>query len=438
MITSVRVQNFKSWRDSGEITLKSLTGIFGTNSSGKSSLHQMLLLLKQTKNYSDRRIPLRTEWENDAYINLGTVRELVHADADSLTLSVAWKSERLVEVAGGKQSDLQLDTTISVADGRPTVTEFQYSAHNFLARMWREGKQYKLHVTQNGKQPARPQVRPVTFIGTPEKCYRFSSEALGAYVDSGYLNDVVLSFERALDQIYHLGPLRAYPERRYIWGEETPDDVGTRGENTVPMLLAHRATRVYKGNKGEGILIKAETRIAEWLIRMRLVESFRTERISDSLPDYRVLVRRRKDSPEVPITDVGFGVSQILPVLVLCYTVPFGSTLILEQPEIHLHPSVQAVLADVFIDVICRRGLQIIVESHSEHLLRRIQRRIAENTMNAGDTALYFCDTDAHGVSYADKLQFDDFGQITNWPKDFFGDLMGDVISTLDAGLSHK
>ena len=69
---------------------------------------------------------------------------------------------------------------------------------------------------------------------------------------------------------------------------------------------------------------------------------------------------------------MGIGVSQVLPVLVLCYYVPEGSTIILEQPELHLHPSVQAGLADVFIDVIKHRNVQILLESHSEHLLRRL------------------------------------------------------------------
>ena len=68
--------------------------------------------------------------------------------------------------------------------------------------------------------------------------------------------------------------------------------------------------------------------------------------------DYELLVKQYKDGPEVPLTDVGFGVSQVLPVLILCYYAPEGSILILEQPEAHLHPKVQSELADVLIDVV--------------------------------------------------------------------------------------
>ena len=103
-------------------------------------------------------------------------------------------------------------------------------------------------------------------------------------------------------------------------------------------------------------------------------------------------MRKSAGGPETLITDVGFGVSQILPVLVLCFYAPKGSTIILEQPEIHLHPAVQAGLADVLIDAYKRRDVQIIVESHSEHFLRRLQRRVAEEALPNDDLAVYFCE----------------------------------------------
>ena len=131
---------------------------------------------------------------------------------------------------------------------------------------------------------------------------------------------------------------------------------------------------------------------------------------------------------------MGIGVSQVLPVLVLCYYVPEGSTIILEQPELHLHPAAQARLADVLIDVIKNRNIQILLESHSEHLLRRLQRRIAEEVICPDDTALYFCEM-RDGESKLRKLKVDMFGEIENWPEDFFGDLLGELVGAFDAGL---
>ena len=135
---------------------------------------------------------------------------------------------------------------------------------------------------------------------------------------------------------------------------------------------------------------------------------------------------------EVRLTDVGFGVSQILPVLILCYYVPEGSILILEQPEAHLHPKVQSKLADVLIDVVKKRNLQIILESHSEHLLHRLARRIAEGEISADDMALYACEIN-DGTSEIEPLKMDDYGNVSNWPRDFFGDDAGDVFERAKA-----
>ena len=168
-----------------------------------------------------------------------------------------------------------------------------------------------------------------------------------------------------------------------------------------------------------------------------LIESFSLKPIAPNRKDYEVRVRKTKDSPEVLITDVGFGVSQILPVLVLCYYVPKGSIIVLEQPEIHLHPFVQSALADVLIDVVKNREVQVIVESHSEHLVRRLQRRIAENVIQPDDIALYFCQIE-DGASQIEQLNVDLFGNVSNWPKDFFGDEMGDLLAMAEAGIKRQ
>jgi predicted ATPase len=177
--------------------------------------------------------------------------------------------------------------------------------------------------------------------------------------------------------------------------------------------------------------------------RLGLIDDFKVESIAPNRKEYEALVRIAPGGTYCPITDVGFGVSQILPVLVLCYYVPKGSTIIFEQPEIHLHPSAQQKLADVFIDVIKHRELQIIIESHSEHLLNRLQRRIAENGLTdagfeANQAALYFCQMGEDGASQLTELALDEFGNIDNWPKDFFGDRMGDLLAMSDAEMQHQ
>ena len=181
-----------------------------------------------------------------------------------------------------------------------------------------------------------------------------------------------------------------------------------------------------------------EEQVPKWLERLDLIDSYRLNPISEiQRKDYEFLVRKYKGGPEVRLTDVGFGESQVLPVLILCYYVPEGSILILEQPEAHLHPKVQAELADLLIEVVKNRRLQIILESHSEHLLIRLMRRIAEEQISADDTAFYFCEMN-EGVSEIEKLNVDGYGNITNWPQNFFGDEMGDLAAKAKAEMKRR
>ncbi|HMD84301.1 MAG TPA: DUF3696 domain-containing protein [Terriglobia bacterium] len=259
---------------------------------------------------------------------------------------------------------------------------------------------------------------------SPVKCYGFPPDA-GAVFDAlraeAPQNEVAsrnhdglppfqLAFESVFQRVHYLGPLRPFPHRVYQWGGERPLDTGWDGEQTVETLLAYRVVE----------------KIAEWLKQMDLVHSFKLQSVGESGTIYQCYVQRSPAATEVLLPDVGFGVSQILPVLANCAMLPAGSTLLLEQPEIHLHPFAQAALADVLIDAIKNRKIQVIVESHSEHLLRRIQRRIAEEVFAAEDAALYFCHLE-EGASQADELELDSYGYIKNWPKHFFGDEMEEV-----------
>jgi predicted ATPase len=434
MLQQMWMKNFKSWVDTGTIRLAPLTGFFGANSSGKSSLLQMLLLLKQTAESPDRGLILRTNADKDGYVNLGTIPELIHNNQKTVEFGVNWTLPKPIDVPSmngpnsGKQlTALTFDTQIVSDNGSNYVKQLGYADGEVSARMLRrDDATYDIAVTVGGKKPLKQRGRPYQDVSPPVKCYGFSEEALRYYQNAGFLNDFVLAFERQLQRIYYLGPLREYPQRIYSWAGERPNGVGLKGELAVAALLAAKDERVYSGRTTSRI--RLEQCVADKLVAMGMATSFETKPLVKCGVQYELRLKRTDDSQEVVVTDMGFGVSQVLPVLVLCYYVPEGSTIILEQPEIHLHPSVQAALADVFIDVVANRNVQILVESHSEHFIRRLQRRMAEEMITPEDTRLYFCDYRS-GQSTLDNLQLDSFGNIRNWPSEFFGDLTGDLIT---------
>lgn len=146
---------------------------------------------------------------------------------------------------------------------------------------------------------------------------------------------------------------------------------------------------------------------------------------------------------EVKLTDVGVGVSQVLPALVEAFYAPPGSTVWMEQPEIHLHPQVRSRLADALISAVQSndkdgpRNVQLVIESHSEHLLNRLQRRIAEGSLGLSEVAIYFCKSGRSGPEL-EALELNSEGNIANWPENFFGDAMEDVLARTEAAMKAR
>lgn len=451
MIESLRLQRFKSWKDTGEVGLGRISGFFGTNSSGKTALLQSLLLLKQTVESPDRSRVLHTG-SDKTYINLGTLYDVMyrHQLPSELNIALSWSPSKLLQIPDREDrperiSHLSLEIDISVDPEVVSVARFAYSFD------YRGGKA-RLGMMRVADDPTEYEVlaegydlRPIgsnlEMPPPPVKSYGFPDQVIASYENAGFLSGLVLAFQQLFERTYYLGPLREYPQRTYAWSGERPQDVGQRGELAVPALLAARQTGMkipvqvpMEIGTGNQVL---EERVAQWLQDLGLIESFVLKRQSGDRKVYEVLVRRSRQSPEVHVTDVGFGVSQVLPVLVLCYYAPQGSTILLEHPEIHLHPSVQAGLADVFIDAIRSRDVQIILESHSEHLLRRLQRRIAEEALASEDAALYFVKMEAD-TSKLERLALDAYGNIQNWPPDFFGDEMEDLVARVEAEMQRR
>lgn len=300
------------------------------------------------------------------------------------------------------------------------------------------GKNYTITVEPSDDfRFIRPTGR-VCDLPAPVKCYGFPNEVNARYQNAAFLSDLQLEFERLFTDAKYLGPLRDYPKRQYQWSGAEPVDMGQRGERVVEALLSTRDKGNYlspgKHKKKESL----EQRVALWLQNLGLITAFKVEPIDKEGGNiYRVKVQRNPNSPFVLLTDVGFGVSQILPAIVLCYYAPENSIIILEQPEIHLHPAVQAGLADVFIHAAQTRNIQIIFESHSEHLLKRLQRRIAEQVIKPDLAALYFCEG-SNGSAKLSQLDVNLFGTIANWPKDFFGDQFGEMAAITRAAIEKN
>jgi hypothetical protein len=249
VLTELRVQNFKSWRDTKPIRLAPLTVFFGTNSSGKSSLNQLLLMLKQTAQSPDRQRVLHPGGPQ-AVVDLGTFEELLHCSTSrrrsasgGMQFALTWTLpepgmdvEDVVTDQVYSGETLRFDAAIELLKGRTQTIVVRRMAyrlgrvddHGFEIGMERIGpNDYKL-VSQNfrpvpirGKTPDLP--LPVRFYGFP-------AAVPAQYQNADFVQDLTLELEHCLHDIYYLGPLRDFPRRFYTWSGENPEHVGERGE----------------------------------------------------------------------------------------------------------------------------------------------------------------------------------------------------------------
>jgi predicted ATPase len=455
MLTRLRLRNFKAWVDTGDIRLAPLTIFFGANSSGKSSINQFLLMLRQTSESPDRQRVFHTGDKKTA-VDLGRYPDMVHRHTDEALIGfeIEWSlpSEmKLTDVLSDTEfsgSSVSFAAEAGLQGGRqdPTVRRMGYrlgdpsSTGLEVGMEQQQGANGKYELTHHRYKPVRNPGKPWP-LPPPTRFYGFPDEVAAKYQNVSIVRDLTLELEKQLQRIYYLGPLREYPQRQYTWAGERPEHVGWRGERAIDAFLAARERRLSPGRKKRRYPFAVVT--ARWLKQMGLIESFEVKQIATGRRDFEALVKSTGGTASANLTDVGFGVSQVLPVLVECFYATHGSTIIMEQPEIHLHPSVQASLADLFIEAVHAweggraRGIQLLIESHSEHFLRRLQRGIAEEAIDRDSVAIYVCRSTPSG-SRIDPLDVDLYGNITNWPDNFFGDEVEDLRAMTEAAARRQ
>lgn len=456
MLQELRIRNFKLWEDTGTIRMAPLTLFFGINSSGKSSIGQFLMMLKQTAESPDRRAVLHAGGRNSP-VQLGSYREMVsHRDTTrKIEFEYLWNPADAMKIkdpiSGALFSGDQLSFSAAVGSGEQDqhsliLNRLEYrllkdKTETLSIAMKRTSDAKSEYELEARHYPLKRNVGRPWSIRTPVRFYGFPDEVVAYHQNADFVQELNLQHERLFRSLFYLGPLRTKAERLYSWTGIEPESVGNSGENTLAAILAAHHRRISLGFNLRAKPI--EEIIALKLRGMGLIEEFRVNPISDKRHEYEVKVCTKGSHDWVDLPDVGFGVSQVLPVLVQCFYAPHHSIIIMEQPEIHLHPSAQAALADVMIEVINSRenrqdrAVQLIVETHSEHFLRRLQRRIAEDRVPQDMVSAYFADASKKPVEL-EPLEIDLFGNIRNWPENFFGDEMGDVTAQAKAAMKKR
>jgi predicted ATPase len=381
MLNQIRFKNYKLFKDWQTLKLKPITVIIGKNSSGKSAAVKLPVLIEKSLAGDDSQ-PISIQSQG---IELGgEFRDLLYRREVLAPLEIELEDEQeLLSIA------LAINTG---SKSRPVIHEWELTDKL-------SGKKLKstLHEKTQG-----------FLINNNQGEYR--------------INNLSLTTE-------FIGPFRRLPERIYHQAQASSiKKLGIEGENTYSLLIEDALSV-------EKVLIKQvsdwyETNFEGWGIRIN----------EDRNPYYEIELTRDSGRINVNLKDVGEGMSQALP-LVTCAMMPADkdTLIIMEQPELHLHPSAHGALAQLFAESTKeQKSKRYLIETHSQNFVLRLRRLIAEGSLSPDDMALYFVDFDEENhVSNLKAITIDNQGEVDFWPDNIFNEGLDEVLAIRRAQREH-
>lgn len=372
-LKQLTLENFKAFQKC-ELSLAPLTILIGENSAGKSSLLQALLLLKQTLEAPSGSGILNL---NDHYVQFHTFREMVFGMPNK---------EAIVGFELRFQDNKQLKFEIGTQKGSNqlnllTVYLNDEELLDKASSKLLEGNTTLFSLLKNILQSSKDEVAKQLH----------ETAIMPILTDIGYLL-----------------PIRPPPPRYYHLRGTQPDWIGLDGKDMPDFLESHPS-------------IKKQVR--DWFVEKAQIAREVKFKPKEKHSEMEITFLEAKSGLEIDISRLGLGFSQMLPIVVATFSQK--KMLIFETPEIHTNPKLHGVMTDLFIEG-AKQGKQVLIETHSEHLVYRVQRRIAEGLIAPDAVALYYVQQGDKGA-IAEQLTITEKGEIPDWPLGFFEAEMEDI-----------
>jgi predicted ATPase len=387
-LTEIGVGGFKSFTNLTKIKLGSLSILAGANSSGKSSIMQPLLLMKQTLEAPYDPGILLLDGPNIRFTSSEQFISKILTSHDSKEFQVFIADDQLDFQSGFQWS---AESGISICSQKFSLKKVASSIDNEIElfsniEMHEDLKTYR------------------------ERCFLLARNVGNSlyvkgqnisYTSSNHLTLILRS-------MIHVPGVRGNPERIYKTAATDGNTFAGLFENYVVSVIDR-----FQKKEPEKL-----AQLQSHLQKLGLTDTIKTQRLNETQLELRVGRISGNSTDTVNIADVGFGISQVLPVVVALLVAQPGQLVYIEQPEIHLHPRAQVALAEIFAEAI-NRGVQVIVETHSELFLLSIQTLVAENKIAPDDVKLHWFTRSDDGSSTVTTAELDETGAFGDWPQDF-------------------
>lgn len=435
MLKKISLKNFKSFASMDDLDIRPITVIVGKNSCGKSSLIQSLLLLKQTL-----ESPLPVQLCLDGrFIKCSSLKELSYKlppintasieytlNFDDISLNLAFSNKRvngsyipvvtkrvLIDSEGNKED---------IADIKHWEIKKILKNLNFPVEI---SKVTNTSILYNKFTPETVRFEFTSKDGDIEKA------SLPISFLSKMERKVKTDINREIRGIKYLSPVRAMPERAYLHYSQQVDELAPDGSNAAHVLWSKRDELV----RWKGSNIKTSTAVNKCLECLGLSQKITPSKTGDVL--YSIGVSEKLSGGKVALSDVGFGYSQILPVILMGLVNKNENLILLEQPEIHLHPSSAANLADLFLEFI-NNGSRFLIETHSQELINRLRLRVIEKPELKSKINIVFVDSNNQHGSNIKQFEIDENGMFPSWPDGFLDESEKISNAIIDARLKKR
>ena len=417
-LQKITLENFKCFQSETGIDFGKLTLLTGANSSGKSSILYSILGAIQSEEF-----PFQFS-TNGKYVNMGDFNEIVynHNKGKKIKLTYTFVNEtvhnietlweenpknKLPQLSELKISSNYLNLLMKYKNKKYTV-DFEYNPENDPQNKLKSPDDYIRILTRLPEEI----IQPRTIMGLEIDDHPSNQEEkIKLYQIIGNMLNLFRSFDNNLNFI---SSFRLHPDRGYFETSKKNVKVGSDGKGYLDQIVAWETNEPEKVNE-----------LLSILKNLHLLYDIKSKRSNGG--KYDLLVKMKEDSIFTSLYDVGFGISQFLPIIVADMQLPNSSTLFVAQPEIHLHPSVQSSFGDYLFSQIKKSDKKYVIETHSEYLLNKIRLGIVKGDINESDVKVLFVDNE--GIeAVIHEIRLNKNGQILDAPENFFKTYMIDVM----------
>ena len=472
MLKSISLENYKCFKDKTEIEIAPLTVLCGVNSSGKSSILKSLLMLKQS--YENETTSNSVSF-NGMYTNNGIFKDIVYGHKGSnFYISTKFEFRKSSYMTKQEKQTLKeiydiYSKSLNINEITSSIIELKYGIKNLKRDSISKGDNIldtflidininnsinttiELNHIQDKKYnitlknfPGVDRLEPFVYI-SDAFCHFDNFSIVNIFYSSinVHYGNIILanlySIFRILPlqfrDVHYISPLRSEPMRRYIIEQEV-ESIGIHGEFTPQFLEKTKKDNAKINNVPEDdkftsnytpIKLNVDEALNKWVNYIGINNY--------ELESYEELLKLSIGNEN--ILDVGFGISQLFPILVEGITSPFKTTLMLEQPEVHLHPKMQMNLADYLI-ALSKAHKNVIIETHSDHIINRLVKRIMQDETGAlnENVKIYFFYKEKNETKY-EQIKIDMVTGIEYAPKDFFEQFGNETLEISKIGLDN-